>query len=210
MKTGQKKRLLGGIKKTKKPCGKDGMSPPWRRRNCRATRTSQRRASISVRPPRQKYVQFCSTPLPTPRRNLPTASTCSGGNCWPPRKPTSLPTETPCCHVPGLSRCIHTTPSAGCHGVRDQKPDGSEAGVSRSMKTGHKKRLLGGIERIISVRPQCIDFCEVTTAKVHAVLQRAPPDLRGGIFFQHSRVLVATHTVEHRTHNIVTRAQCST
>ena len=30
---------------------------------------------------------------------------------------------------------------------------------------------------------QCIDFCEVSTATVLAVLQRAPSDLRGGTFF---------------------------
>ena len=39
---------------------------------------------------------------------------------------------------------------------------------------------------------QCIDFCEATTSKVHAVLQHAPSDLRGGTFQQHPRVLVAT------------------
>ena len=39
---------------------------------------------------------------------------------------------------------------------------------------------------------QCIDFCEATTSKVHAVLQHAPSDLRGGTYLQHPRVLVAT------------------
>ena len=39
---------------------------------------------------------------------------------------------------------------------------------------------------------QCIDFCEATTSKVHAVLQQSPSDLRGGAFLQHPRVLVAT------------------
>ena len=38
------------------------------------------------------------------RRNLPTTSFCSGGNCWIPRKPTPLPTDTSCCHVPGRFR----------------------------------------------------------------------------------------------------------
>ena len=39
---------------------------------------------------------------------------------------------------------------------------------------------------------QCVDFCEATTSEVHAVLQHAPSDLRGGTFLQHPRVLVAT------------------
>ena len=39
---------------------------------------------------------------------------------------------------------------------------------------------------------QCIDFCEATTSKVHAMLRHAPSDLRGGTFLQHPRVLVAT------------------
>ena len=42
------------------------------------------------------------------------------------------------------------------------------------------------------ITEQCIDFCEATTSKVHAVLQHAPSDLRGGTFLQHPRVLVAT------------------
>ena len=37
----------------------------WRRRNYRTARTSQCNASTSVRPPRRKCMQFCSTPLPT-------------------------------------------------------------------------------------------------------------------------------------------------
>ena len=64
MKTGQKKRLLGGIKKTK-TSGKDSMKPSWRRRNYREARTSQHSVSISVRPRRRKCMEFCSTPLPT-------------------------------------------------------------------------------------------------------------------------------------------------
>ena len=64
MKTGQKKRLLGGIKKTKR-CGKDGVRPSRRRRDNRATKTSQYSASTSARLPRQKCVQFCSVLLLT-------------------------------------------------------------------------------------------------------------------------------------------------
>ena len=51
MKTGQKKRLLGGIKKTK-TLWENGTKLSRRRRNYRATRTSQHSASISVRLPR--------------------------------------------------------------------------------------------------------------------------------------------------------------
>ena len=47
-------------------------------------------------------------------------------------------------------------------------------------------------EKLQDIRIQCVDFCEATTSKVHAVLQRAPFDLRGGTFRQHPRVLVAT------------------
>ena len=43
-----------------------------------------------------------------------------------------------------------------------------------------------------AITVQCIDFCEVTTTRVRAVLQRAPSDSRGGTFRRHSRVLVAT------------------
>ena len=53
IKTSQKERLPGGIKKTRK-CGKDGMRPSNRRRDYRATRTSQYSASISVKLPQQK------------------------------------------------------------------------------------------------------------------------------------------------------------
>ena len=78
------------------------------------------------------------------------------------------------------------------------------------MKTGQKKRLLGGTkktnvmcerwcEAILEeeklqgskdITVQCIDFCEATTSKVHAVLQHATSDLRGRTFLQHPRVLV--------------------
>ena len=104
---------------------------------------------------------------------------------------------------------------------QDQKPDGSEPGVSRSMKTGQKKRLLGGIkkskrcgkdgmraieeeERLQSskdITAQCVDFCEATTSeKCVAVLQHAPSDLRGGTFLQHPRVRVATVDYQENPH----------
>ena len=57
MKTGQKKRLLGGIKR-QRPCGKCGTRLSSRRRNYRATRTSQYSASISVRLPRLMCMRF--------------------------------------------------------------------------------------------------------------------------------------------------------
>ena len=44
----------------------------------------------------------------------------------------------------------------------------------------------------MDVTVQCVDFCEVTTSYVYAVLRHAPADLRGGTLLQHSRVLVAT------------------
>ena len=92
-----------------------------------------------------------------------------------------------------------------------QEPDGSESGLSRSLKTGQRKRLLGKIKITQKVWAKWNEaseererqgkrshhspvhrFCEVTTTRVRAVLQRAPTDLRGGTFRQHSRVLVAT------------------
>ena len=50
------------------------------------------------------------------------------------------------------------------------------------------------------VTVQCIDFCEATTSKVHAVLRHVPPDLRGGTLLQHPRVLVATVTYHENAH----------
>ena len=47
---------------------------------------------------------------------------------------------------------------------------------------------------------QCVDFCEAMTSKVHAVLQYAPFDLRGGTFRQHPRVLVATVDYQENPH----------
>ena len=83
--------------------------------------------------------------------------------------------------------------------VPDHEPVEGELGASRSMKTGQKKkRLLGGIKKTKTLREkwyetikeeeklqsnkdvtvQCIDFCEVTTSDVHAVLRHAPPLLQ--------------------------------
>ena len=62
------------------------------------------------------------------------------------------------------------------------------------MRTGQKKRLLGRIKKTKAmweswyeaileeeklqsskdITAQCVDFCEATTSKVHAVLQHAP------------------------------------
>ena len=49
------------------------------------------------------------------------------------------------------------------------------------------------------IKVQCVDFCGAMTSKVHAVLQHALFDLRGGTFRQHPRVLVAT-VVTKRSH----------
>ena len=89
------------------------------------------------------------------------------------------------------------------------------------MRTSQKKRLLGGIKKTKAtmwerwyeaileedklqsnkdITVQCIDFCEATTSKVHAVLQHAPSDLRGGTFLQHPRVLVATVDYQESPH----------
>ena len=86
----------------------------------------------------------------------------------------------------------------------DQETVGGELGTSRSMRAGPQKRLLGGIRRTKAmwerwyeaileeeklkgskdITVQCVDFCEAMTSKVHAVLQHAPFDLRGGTFYQ--------------------------
>ena len=95
MKTGQKKRLLGRER--------------WFEA-IKEEETLQRKKDITV-----QCVDVCEATtskmhavlLRLAKRNLPTTSMCSGGNCWIPRKPTPLPADTPCCHVPGLSRCIH-------------------------------------------------------------------------------------------------------
>ena len=99
-------------------------------------------------------------------------------------------------------------------------PDQETVGASRSMKTGQKKRLLGGIKKTKTmwerwyepikeeeklqsnkdVTVQCIDFCEATTSEVHAVLRHAPADLRGGTLLQHLRVLVATVAYQENPH----------
>ena len=43
------------------------------------------------------------------------------------------------------------------------------------------------LQRNKDITVQCVDFCEATTSKVHAVLQHAPSDLRK-TFLQHPRV----------------------
>ena len=88
------------------------------------------------------------------------------------------------------------------------------------METGQKKRFLGGIKKTKTpwekwyetikeqeklqsnkdITVQCIDFCEVTTSDVHAVLRHAPADLRGGTLLQHIRVLVATVAYQENPH----------
>ena len=85
------------------------------------------------------------------------------------------------------------------------------------MTAGQKKRLLGGIkktramwerwceaileeETLQDIRMQCVDFCEAMTSKVHAVLQHATFDLRGGTFRQQPRVLVATVDYQEKPH----------
>ena len=93
--------------------------------------------------------------------------------------------------------------------VPDQETVGGELGTSRSMRTGQKKRLLGGIKKAKTlwerwyeaikeeeklqnnkdVKVQCIDFCEATTADAHAVLRHAPADLRGEVPYILLRVL---------------------
>ena len=98
----------------------------------------------------------------------------------------------------------------------DQETVGGELGTSLSMTAGQKKRLLGGIrrtkamwekwyevileEKLQDIRIQSVDFCEVMTSKVHAVLQHVPFDLRGGTFRQHPRVLVATVGYQEKPH----------
>ena len=91
--------------------------------------------------------------------------------------------------------------------VPDQETVGGELGTSRSMRTGQKKRLLGGIKKTKAmwerwyeaileeeklqsnedITVQCIDFCEATTSEAHAVLQ-------------HARVLVATVDYQENPH----------
>ena len=112
-----------------------------------------------------------------------------------------------------------TSGSDGGH-VPDHETVGGELGTSRLLKTGWKKRLLGGIKKTKAmwerwyegileeeklqsnkdITVQCVDFCEATTSKVHAVLQHAPADLRGGTFLRHPRVLVATVDYQENPH----------
>ena len=105
-------------------------------------------------------------------------------------------------------------------GVADHEIIGGDIRACRSMKTGQKKRLLGGIKKTKTlwekwyetieeeeklqsnrdVTVQCTDFCEVTTSDVHAVLRHAPADLRGGTLLQQPRVLVATVAYQEDPH----------
>ena len=101
----------------------------------------------------------------------------------------------------------------------DHRIIGGEIGASRSIKTGQKKRLLGGIKKTKTlwekwyetikeeklqsnrdVTVQCTVFCEVNTSDVHAVLRHAPADLRGCTLLQHPRVLVATVACQENPH----------
>ena len=73
--------------------------------------------------------------------------------------------------------------------------------ASRRQKPCGKRRYEAILEEISKdITAQCVDFCEATTSKVHAVLQHAPSDLRGGTFLQHPRVLVATVDYEENPH----------
>ena len=76
-------------------------------------------------------MQFYNTPFRLARRNLSATPTCSGGNCWLPGKATPLHADTPCCRVPGFSRCTHTTPIA----VRDGESGDSVASRRNSTAT---------------------------------------------------------------------------
>ena len=58
------------------------------------------------------------------------------------------------------------------------------------------------------IKVLCIDFCDTTTSKVHAVLQHAPSDLRGGSFLQHPRVLVATVDYQENPHLLPADTPC--
>ena len=110
MKTGQKKRFAAVASQRQKICGKDGMKPSRRRRrDYRATRTSQYSASVAVRLPRQKRMQFCGVLFLTCVEVFFTTPACSGGKSLFGRNPTLELTSPPCCHVPGPSRCIHAT-----------------------------------------------------------------------------------------------------
>ena len=141
-------------------------------------------------------------------RSRRSQETAGGSSCGG----TSIPEQS------DRSRIPSGTSDGG--NVPDQEPVGGEPGTSRSMRTGQKKRLLGGTnktkvmwerwyeaileeEKLQSnkdIAVQCIDFCEATTSKVHAVLQHAPSDLRGGTFLQHPRVLVATVDYQESPH----------
>ena len=77
---------------------------------------------------------------------------------------------------------------------------------------GKVVRNYQGEEKLLSnkdVTIQCIDFCEVTTSDVHAVLRHAPADLRGGTLLQHPRVLVATVAHQEKPTSLSTDTPCS-
>ena len=62
----------------------------------------------------------CDSPAGSVGRNLEEGvqkpSVGCGRNYWLPGKVTHLHADTPCCRVPGFSRCIHTTPIAVRYG----------------------------------------------------------------------------------------------
>ena len=102
MKTGQKKRLLGGIKKTKTLWEK------WYE-TIKEEEKLQSNKDVTV-----QCIDFCEVTTSDVHAVLrhapaypPATPPCSGGNCGMSAKPTSLSTDTPCSQVPGLSRCIH-------------------------------------------------------------------------------------------------------
>ena len=65
------------------------------------------------------------------------------------------------------------------------------------MKPTWRREKLQGSKDITI---QCVDFCEAMTSKVHAVLQHASVNLRGGTFRQHPRVPVATVDYQENPH----------
>ena len=99
MKTGQKKRLLRGIKKTK---------TMWERWYEAIKEEEKQQSNKDVK---VQCIDFCEattsdvhavlgTLLPTCEEVPPATSTCSGGNCGISGKPTPLPTDPPCSQVP--------------------------------------------------------------------------------------------------------------
>ena len=114
--------------------------------------------------------------------------------------------------------------------VPDHETVGGELGASRSINANRpEKRLLGGIKKTKTmwerwyeatkeedklqsnkdVTVQCLDFCEVTTSDMHAVLRHAPAHLRGGTLLQHLSVLVATCGISRKPTSLSTDLPCS-